>query len=626
MLRRHGLRIAAAFAAALCVALLSSAGDRASAAVFTVTVPGDSADGVCDGHCSLREAVMAANANITTIDTISIPAGTYTLSLNAAENALNPAAMRDLDLLNNNTTINGAGAGVTVIDANYIDRIFEVHLNKVVSISNVTLQHGTPVGQGGALTAASGTTVTLNNIVVAENQANDGGGIWNGGSMTIANSTVRDNTGSNGGGIFSGTNATLTVNQSVLHGNQAGGAGGGGLYNDNNATVTNTTISDNLATSSGGGGGGILNYTTTDLNLQNVTLSNNSSSSSDKGGGIRNFGGADISNSIIANNSGGGGNCSPVGPYSQISVTSLGDNLEWGGASCGFGALGDINANPNLGALQNNGGQTSTRALLPGSAAINAETHNGDCLPTDQRGVARPQGAACDIGAFEAGAAGPTPTPPPPTPTPSPTPPPTPTPSPTPSPSPSPTPAPTASPSPSPSPTPAPTAGPTPSPIPTPAPTASPTPTPSPASTPTPSPNPTPSPTPSPTPVWTASPTPSASDPDGDGWASTAETHIGTDPGDPCGGTAWPADLVHGGPLPNSLNIEDLGSFVAPDRHLGTSPGELGFSKRWDLVPGTAIGKHINVSDVASLIAGSTGYPPMFGGARAWGRTCPFPP
>jgi CSLREA domain-containing protein len=540
-----------AFAGALvAAALLLSLHDsqQASAAVYTVTNTSDSADGACDGNCSLREAVMAANANISTIDTISIPPGTYTLTLNAAENALNPAAMRDLDLLNNNTTINGAGAAATIIDANYIDRVFEVHLNKVVTISNLTIQRGAPIGQGGGLTAAGGSTVTLNNVVIAENQANDGGGIWNGGSMTIAASTVRDNIGNNGGGIFSGSNAYLLLNQVALHGNQAGGLGGGGLYNDNTANIWNSTISDNFATNSGGGGGGILNYNTTDLNLQNVTISNNSSSSSDKGGGIRNFGSLDIWNSIVANNAGGGGNCSPVGPYSQVAINSLGDNIDWGAANCGLGALGDMNANPNLGALQNNGGPTATRALLPGSAAIDAETHGGDCFPTDQRGVARPQGPACDIGAFEAGAAGPTPTP-----------------------------------------------------------------------SPTPPPTPTPSPSPTPTP-------PPTSDTDGDGWTAAAEGLIGTNPSDPCGGAAWPADLYPGGIQPNTLNIQDLGSFLTPVRHLGTSQGEPGFNARWDLIPGSTVGKHINITDIASLVTGATGYPPMCGGTRAYGQTCPFPP
>ena len=58
------------------------------------------------------------------------------------------------------------------------------------------------------------------------------------------------------------------------------------------------------------------------------------------------------------------------------------------------------NANPRLGPLQNNGGPTPTHALLPGSLAIEAGTNAG-CPATDQRGVSRPQGVACDIGAFE---------------------------------------------------------------------------------------------------------------------------------------------------------------------------------------------------------------------------------
>jgi hypothetical protein len=83
---------------------------------------------------------------------------------------------------------------------------------------------------------------------------------------------------------------------------------------------------------------------------------------------------------------------------------------------------------------------------------------------------------------------------------------------------------------------------------------------------------------------------------------------------------------VPGGLQPNTLNIQDLGSFVVPVRRLGTSPGDPGFSARWDLVPGTTLGKYINLTDIATLITGSTGYPPMFGGARAYGRTCPLPP
>jgi predicted outer membrane repeat protein len=60
-----------------------------------------------------------------------------------------------------------------------------------------------------------------------------------------------------------------------------------------------------------------------------------------------------------------------------------------------------------LAPLANNGGPTQTHALLSGSPAIDAAnpaapgSGGNACPPADQRGVARPQGPRCDIGAFE---------------------------------------------------------------------------------------------------------------------------------------------------------------------------------------------------------------------------------
>jgi hypothetical protein len=71
-------------------------------------------------------------------------------------------------------------------------------------------------------------------------------------------------------------------------------------------------------------------------------------------------------------------------------------------------------------------------------------------------------------------------------------------------------------------------------------------------------------------------------------------------------------------------------SYIAPPelRRLGTSPGQPAFDKRWDLSPGRSVfNDFINVTDLTSLIAGSTGYPPMLGGARAFNHAtgCPWP-
>jgi hypothetical protein len=97
--------------------------------------------------------------------------------------------------------------------------------------------------------------------------------------------------------------------------------------------------------------------------------------------------------SIVADNTSAiGANCSAV-------ATSHGHNLE-NGTTCGFTGTGDLNTEPHLGLLKDNGGLTPTQMPLAGSPAINHGETSG-CAATDQRGVIRPQGPACDIGAYE---------------------------------------------------------------------------------------------------------------------------------------------------------------------------------------------------------------------------------
>jgi hypothetical protein len=131
--------------------------------------------------------------------------------------------------------------------------------------------------------------------------------------------------------------------------------------------------------------------------MNNVTVSDNS-------GGISTglFAGTvvQLSNTIIANN----------GLFTDCAngpITSNGYNLDSDG-SCSLMATGDLSSmNPNLGPLQNNGGSTQTQALKSSSPAIdmgNLALPNGiipACESSDQRGVARPQGADCDMGAYE---------------------------------------------------------------------------------------------------------------------------------------------------------------------------------------------------------------------------------
>ncbi len=116
---------------------------------------------------------------------------------------------------------------------------------------------------------------------------------------------------------------------------------------------------------------------------------------------------------------------------------------------------------------------------------------------------------------------------------------------------------------------------------------------------------------------------------DGDGYLDTAEAWVGTNPLDNCGSPtssppiysqSWPADLADTGSSANKITLADVTSFIVPVRIFNTSPGDLNYNQRWDIVPGSVSGKKINLQDLTSI---TTLTPLMFGGARAFnGPTC----
>ena len=362
----------------------------AFAATFTVTKIADTNDGVCGADCSLREAIGAANA-LPGADVITLPAGTYTLSIVGAGEDLN--ATGDLDITGD-LTINGAG-DATIIDGGAIDRVLTIVLGATVFIDSVTIQNGNPgagAGAGGILNAG---TLTLTNSTVTDNTGeNFGGGISNSGTLSLTDTTVSDNIlgGTNlsggGGGIFS--SGTLTLTRSTVSGNSTIGRGGGIYGADPTITITNGTISGNTALN----GGGIFNRFGTVI-ITHATIAGNTAT--DNGGGIWNFGGTmTLANSIVSGNTAATPSDDCAG-----SITSLGHNLA-SDASCAFAGVGDLNStDPLLGPLADNGGPTMTHALLSGSPAIDAVPLAFCTVTTDQRGVPRPQGPECDIGAFE---------------------------------------------------------------------------------------------------------------------------------------------------------------------------------------------------------------------------------
>jgi hypothetical protein len=386
----------------------------ASAATFSVTNTSDAGAG------SLRQAITDANT-LVNADTITISA-TGTVSLQSP-----------LPDIAHDVTITGPGAGSFVVSRGVVTafRIFTIDSSASVTISGLTVTGGDAGASKGGGVDNSG-DLTLQSVVVTNNTSQDGGGgIDNlNGPLAIVDSTISGNTVAGGtgnyfgGGVMPRGAGPTTITGSTISGNSStgafsGGGGGIGVTSTGLVSVTNSTISGNSATDRGGGIGTF--FGSNHLSVTSVTLAGNGG----VGGGSVNGGnvyveGAGTSavtviNTIVASPVGSGvANCTGDGSF-----VSLGHNLE-SANTCQFSLASDINSvDPRLGPLADNGGPTQTRALLAGSLAIDAGTGAG--LTTDQRGVARPQGAASDIGAFEYVA--PAPAPPAPTPTPIPLPP-----------------------------------------------------------------------------------------------------------------------------------------------------------------------------------------------------------
>jgi CSLREA domain-containing protein len=364
---------AAVVAALLALSVLGSPAVAGSTDLL-VTKTADTNDGSCDQNdCSLREAIVYANTF--GADSIEVPAGTYKLTIKGGNE--DSAATGDLDI-RRGLTIRGEGARDTIITGNGIDRVFHTPFQGTSTpffsfIFGVKITGGAVSDPGGGIFHdAQGATLHLGRSTVSGNQAvSDQGTIGGGiatqrGPLTIVESTISGNKapGGQGGGIFISGPTPNTITNSTVSGNQS--RFGGGIETYVPVRITDSTIAFNTAQQPGGGlhvGGGPGPYT-----LKNTIVSNNKSDFAAK-------------------------NCDRT----DFAV-SEGNNLE-NGTSCGLDEPTDINADPRLGDLANNGGPTNTHALRRGSPAI--DTGGDPFPPTDQRGITRPQGAANDIGAYE---------------------------------------------------------------------------------------------------------------------------------------------------------------------------------------------------------------------------------
>ena len=418
-------------------ALVVAAPGGAGADTFRVTQANDHA-GACNARCSLREAVIAANDNLGD-DRVRLPGGRHELTIGGPGE--DSAAEGDLDVRNaERITIVGAGMRDSVIDATRIDRVFNtigLGTSLVLKDLKVTGGKSKQSYEGAGIEVEGSTSARLVRVRVSGNTtaadtSYDGAGIFNGGSLTLSRSVVSGNvtkTGDGGGienrGDLDVIDSTISANQalagdgagismnsadsllldgSTVSGNRAGGpdlgGDGAGIYAPGTltvSTVVNSTVSGNRARGESAQGGGL--YARGEIGITNATVASNEARG-DAGGGIFAVSGADVNllNAIVAQNRGeaGGQNCGG----DDAAFDTLGNNLE-NRDTCALTAPDDLpDSFAGLGPLADNGGRTRTHALLGGSDAINAGNLIG-CPPADQRGVSRPQGPACDIGAFE---------------------------------------------------------------------------------------------------------------------------------------------------------------------------------------------------------------------------------
>ena len=434
--------------------------------VFEVTTTEDTFDGLCSPEdCSLRDAVSMSNTCSGT-QTIHLPAGRYELSRTGeGEDGSRLGDLDITDSLILEGTVGAAppvslelaedgGLGWAYINGRRSDRVFHIHPTAVdVRISGVFLESGrlvndlsnprggiilnqgglhfsdglinhadldvagdtggAPAGGGGLFNEGSATLV---NVQIAGNftwNGADGAGIYNGGTLTLDQVLIWGNEAQEGGegsGLFNAAGAQATISRSVfVHGGEdLGGAiaNRGSLFVGESAFVNNSgeslyqpasgAVAEFTNVTISGPGGGLWNEAGS-LLLTHVTVSAISSRP-----GLRSGGTTRIANSIIAGND---VDCSGTPP------TSLGNNLD-GDGTCGLGAAGDLSSvDPLLLPLPRGAAPVGVgpglsmslvHALRPGSPAIDAASR-AVCEPADQRGVGRPQGAGCDIGAYELG-------------------------------------------------------------------------------------------------------------------------------------------------------------------------------------------------------------------------------
>jgi CSLREA domain-containing protein len=432
------------------ILLLAGAAQQASAATWTVTKLADTNDNVCNGDCSLREAVaVAQNGDAITFQP-ALAGGTITLALDSItiKKSLTITGIDNLKISGANkyrifSVINGAHAVMKNLDLGYgymdsrqqpwigVGGAIAVYWSSL-SLDDCYIHNNKAYTSGGAVWAYE-SVISIKNSLIAANSAPYGGGGLNVEYSRVGISNTKFNLNSsapngNGGAIYlrdgnlemtdssiyrssakiggamclvQSIDSNFTIRNSAIFNNGAEIAGG--IYNGGKLNLINSTLSSNHATAGSGGALSNHNYAF----LRNVTMTLNTASGDagaiDSVAGDVNFG-----NTIVAGNS----TANNFSPNLKGNVTSAGYNVVGPSVSAVF--WGDQTGNqfnvadPMLNPLAYNGGASMNHLPKVGSPVIDAGSillatdEFGSSLPFDQRGLNRIFGNTVDVGAVEA--------------------------------------------------------------------------------------------------------------------------------------------------------------------------------------------------------------------------------
>ncbi len=346
----------------------------------------------------LRTAILAANSHDGS-DIILLGSGTYTLSVPGTNE--NDGLTGDLDITDD-LIIAGDGAAVTIINGNYIGRVFQVHSTVTnCLIADVSIQNGqesldSDLGGGAGIYNENGATLTLNRVTVTSNRVigtstgSVGGGILNRGTLNLNDSMISGNQAQRGGGVFNSTGQMKVYRTTFSQNTADGGGGGAAMYGT--SVFENCTFYGNTANNIGGG---LVLDGVTEIRFCTITAN-----ISQVGGALTIYPSSTVTihDSIVddnyANDLGVETNCN-----CNNNFLSASRNID-GGISCGFSSDTNFNnTNARLNALADNGGPNYTCMPKPGSPAINSG--GATSITTDQRGYPRSVQASPDIGSVE---------------------------------------------------------------------------------------------------------------------------------------------------------------------------------------------------------------------------------